>query len=300
MRTANRRHDAGFRKLLSAFPFRMVVFMLLMSAISGQGTVAIVSAKPHAGFMEPQDERPFQAGEKMLYHVDWNPPWYLFFLPAMDAGTVEISISGVLDYQDKKAVKIVFAARSSGALVKLSGFKLDDYYEIFADPENFCAYAVTRRERQGKRKRDIEIVYMKESRRLHIKDYDVSVNPPVLRKDKYVEDVPACVQDYLSALYSLRLKRIETGTVVRSVVGEYENYKNLEASVEKREGVDTPTGRYDTWHINVQALMGGLFRGGGQFKVWITADARKIPVQFEVKASIGKVTGKLMKYTPKS
>jgi len=300
MQTAIRRCDAGFRKLPSASPVRILAFLLLVSAVSALGDGAAVSARPHTDFKVPQDGSPFQAGEKMLYHVDWNPPWYLFFLPAMEAGTAEISISGRIDYQDKKAVKIAFAVRSSGTLVRLSGFKIDDYYEIFSDPENFCAYAVTKRERQGKWKRDIEIVYMKESRRLHFKDLDVSVDPPLAINDQYVEDVPACVQDYFSALYSLRLKGIETGTVVRSVVGEYGTFKDLEARVEKREWVDTPTGRYDTWRINVQALAGGLFRGGGQFKVWMTADVRKIPVQFEVKASIGKVTGKLMNYTPKS
>ena len=257
---------------------------------------AEVSARPYAPLVD-QGEHSFQPGEKMLYHVDWNPPWYLFFLPPMEAGTAELSISGVLDYQSHQAVKIMFAAHSSGTLAKLSGFMIDDYYETFADPQNFCVYAVTKRERQGKRKRDIEIVYLKESRRLHIKDYDVSVSPPLPMKDKYVDEVPACVQDYFSALYSLRMKTIETGTIVQSIVGEYENYKNLEARVEKREWIGTPTGRYDAWRMNVQALAGGLFRGGGQFKVWITADGRKIPVQFEVKASIGKVTGKLTNYS---
>jgi len=233
----------------------------------------------------------------MVYQVEWNPPWYLFFVPAMEAGTVELSISGKFDYQDKKAVKLVFAAQSSGTLAKLFGYKIDDYYETFTDPENFCSYKVIKREREGQRKRDIEIVYMKESRRLHIKDYDVSVNPPLLKKDRFVEDVPACVQDYVSALYSLRQKKLETGAVVHSIVGEYEEYKDLEARMEQRERVDAPAGRYDTYRINVLALTGGLFRGGGQFKVWMTADERRIPVQFEVRAAIGKVTGKLKKYS---
>jgi len=39
--------------------------------------------------------------------------------------------------------------------------------------------------------------------------------------------------------------------------------------------------------------MGGLFKEGGQFRLWVSADQRKVPLQFEVKVSLGKVVGKL-------
>jgi len=278
---------------------RIIAFVLLLGFSALGATSGASIPQDPAIVMAPAD-RPFQPGEKMVFQIKWNPPWYLFFLPSMEAGTADISISGALDYENRKAVKIVFAARSSGTFARLAGFKIDHHYEIFADPEGFCSYAVSKREREKDKKRDIEIIYLKESRRLHIKETDVSVTPAVVKKDKYVEDVPECVQDYLAAIYFLRMKGIEPGSVIRSVVGENETVKDLEAHAEKRERVDTLTGRYDTWRVDIKALKGALFRGGGQFKVWMTANEQKVPVQFEVKTSVGKVTGKLLKYSPNS
>ena len=39
--------------------------------------------------------------------------------------------------------------------------------------------------------------------------------------------------------------------------------------------------------------MGGLFKEGGQFKIWFSADEKKVPVQFEVKVKLGRVFGEL-------
>ena len=45
-----------------------------------------------------------------------------------------------------------------------------------------------------------------------------------------------------------------------------------------------------------QRVISSLFKEGGQFWIWLSADERKIPVQFEVKVKLGKVMGKLKQY----
>jgi hypothetical protein len=52
-------------------------------------------------------------------------------------------------------------------------------------------------------------------------------------------------------------------------------------------------GKSAAWNIRTAALMGGLFKEGGQFRIWLSADQRKVPLQFEAKVSLGKVVGKL-------
>ncbi len=214
----------------------------------------------------------------------------------MEAGSVEINLIPGVYFQDKKVFRITFSARSSGTLSKLTGFKVDDYYEFLTDPETFCTSWVTKKELEGKRKREIEVVYLPETRQLHIRDVDLAVSPPVVKKDTYIESVPPCVQDVFSAVYSLRTREISSDTRIRAMVGDNDRFKELESRVEKREILETPSGRYDTWRLNTISLMGGLFRQGGQFKIWLTADARKVPVQFEAKVSLGKVTGRLIQF----
>ncbi len=244
------------------------------------------------------DSAPFGIGERLVYHVEWNPPWYLFFLPTMDAGEAELNLAGETIYEGKKALKIVFRARSSGTLLKLAGVKVDDHFEFITDPETFCTYAARKILREGKRKRDIDVVYDKEHRRLHIREVDVAVTPPKLKRDEFVKDIPDCVRDLFSALYNARRREFSLGLSHRSVVGDNDRIKEIEARVEEREIVVTPKGKYDAWRLNTIALLGGLFKDGGQFKIWLSADERKLPVQFEAKVSLGKVSGKLRELVP--
>jgi hypothetical protein len=81
-----------------------------------------------------------------------------------------------------------------------------------------------------------------------------------------------------------------------AVIGYDDRIKEVESRVEKQEKVKTPAGEFTAWQIRTTALMGGLFKEGGQFRIWISADEKRLPLQFEVKVRLGKVMGKLKQY----
>jgi hypothetical protein len=269
-----------------------ILALLAMVALRAPALFAQTPASPDGGLM------PFAVGERLVYRVEWNPPWYLFFLPKMEAGELELSIPEEIPYNDRKALKIVFKARSSGALASLGGLKVEDDAEFITDSETLCTYAVAKRIREGKRKRDIKVSYLPAERRLHIYELDVSVNPPKAKRNEYRNDIPECVRDPFSALYMTRRRELRAGDVYRSIVGDNDRVKEIETRIEKKEAVETPAGRFESWRINTVALIGGLFREGGTFRIWITADEKKMPVQFEAKVSLGTVFGKLKSNQP--
>jgi hypothetical protein len=241
---------------------------------------------------------PFSIGEQLVYRIKWDPPWYLFFLPSMEAGEVEVQLLGDAQYKNKKAWKIVFTGRSSGTLMKMSGMKIEDEYIFYAEPEAFCALGASEKIREGKRKRQIEVEYLRETNQLHFLEMDESVVPPKLKKDEMKNDIPSCVKDPFSALYVYRRSDLKPGHEQQFVLGYNNRIKEVKTHVEKQEPVDTPAGKFSAWNISTSSLMGGLFKDGGQFRVWLSADQRKIPVQFEVKVSLGKVLGKLKSKNP--
>jgi hypothetical protein len=248
--------------------------------------------------LSPEDETAtneaaFSIGESLEYKIEWDPPWYFFFLPRMDAGDVSLSIPKEIDDNGRKAVVIEFKAKSSGTLASIAGFKIDDDFKFIADAMTFCSISSYKKEREGKRKRDIEVVYMPETRQLHIYDVDVAVNPPVVKKDAFKDQIPECVRDIFSALYWLREQKFEVGMKYKATLGYNDRVKEVESVIEKKEWIVTPVGRYEAFRLNTVALMGGLFKDGGQFKIWLSADRRKLPLQFEVKVSLGKVVGTL-------
>ncbi len=235
-----------------------------------------------------------ETGERLVFHVEWNPPWYAFLLPPMDVGEATLNLAGETQFGEKKALKITFTARSSGALTRFLGKSIDDSYEFVTDPETFCTYSVSKREREGRRMRDLSITYLPETRQVHIREVDVSTAAPRVLRDRNYDDIPPCVKDLFSALYALRRGDFAVGASRRVMVGDNERVKDAEIKVEKLERVHTPAGDFQAWQINTIAVFGGLFKNGGQFRIWLSNDDRKMPVKFEAKVSVGKVTGSLV------
>ena len=196
-------------------------------------------------------------------------------------------------YKGTKALKIVFSALSSGTLVRLFGLNVQDTYEFVTDAQTLCTRSVSKTIREGKLKRDIEVVYLPDSRQLHKREVDVSAVVPKVIRDKNYDDIPPCVKDLFSALYSLRRQPLTVGSSYRFLVSDDERIKEVEVRMERVEKVETPSGVYRAWRINTVAILGGLFKNGGQFHMWLTADDRKLPVRFEVQVSLGRATGSL-------
>lgn len=246
--------------------------------------------------LEPFQQEPVYSspvGERLTYVVKWDPPWYLFFLPNMEAGELDLQLAGEAEYKGRKAWKIAFKAHSSGMLLKMSGVKIEDAFDFIVEPETFCSLLVSKSIREGKRKRRIDVEYLRDAGRLHIRELDESAIPPKLKKDDIKDNIPFCVHDPLSAVYLLRRAELKPKLEKTFVVGYDDRIKEIRAQVEKRESVQTPAGAFSAWSVRTTALMGGLFKEGGHFRLWLSADQRKLPVQFEVKVSLGKVVGKL-------
>jgi hypothetical protein len=246
-----------------------------------------------SGAVQPNNARPFAIGERLVYLVKWDPPWYLFFLPNMEAGEIDLQLLGETEYKNKKALKISFKAHSSGRLMKLSGMKIEDEFTFLSEPETFCSLHVSQKIREGKRKRQIDVDYLRETKQLHIRIVDESVDPPKIRKDEIKDNVPPCVQDPFSALYTYRMSDLRPQHVQKFIIGNDDKFKEIQARVEKQEILDTPLGKLAAWNVNTTALKEGLFREGGQFRIWFSADERKLPLQFEVKVGLGRVFGRL-------
>ncbi len=235
---------------------------------------------------------PFEVGERLVFHVEWNPPLYLFFLPPMEAGEATLSLAGETQYQNRRAFRITFAAHSSGTLAKLARLTIDNYYEFTTDAETFCTFEVTSRERIGKRMRDIDLVYLPEARKLHLREIDASTPARRVIRDMDYENIPPCVKDLFSALYALRQRKLEAGWSTRVLVGDNQAVQEVEIRVGKKERITTPIGDFTAWPVTTPALIWGLFKQGGQFRMWLSADDRKMPIKWEATVEpYGKVTG---------
>jgi len=240
------------------------------------------------------DRYPIPIGEMLQYSIDWDPPWYLFFLPNFHAGDVKLHLVGKNEFKGKEALKIVFEAHSSGLLSKLYGMDIHDEFISLSEPETFCTLNVSKKIHEGKQKRKIDIEYFQYTRQLHIVEYDIAVNPPKLIKDKIRDNMPSCIHDPFSALYALRRQPLSGKSIIKMIIGQNEFVKEVESQVKKLEDLDSTDGKIKAWELQSATLMGGLFNKGGQFRIWLSADSRQIPLQFAAKVPLGRVFGRLI------
>jgi len=236
---------------------------------------------------------PVPVGERLTYEIEWDPPWWFLLLPRMHAADAELQITGDAEFKGRQAYRIVFKAQSSGILASLSGMTIDDEFLFLSEPDTLCTLSASKKIREGKRKRQIDVEYLRDKGQLHILEIDESVVPAKIIKDTVKEDIPPCVQDPLSALYLLRRIPLHKDAIQTSIIGHDDVVKEVQSKVEKLETVKTSDGKIPAWKVNTVALMGGLFKKGGQFRIWLSADEKQIPLQFEVKVNIGRVFGKI-------
>lgn len=265
--------------------------LLAISALAAVAAFVAAGQEPAGGKADRPGASP--VGERLVYRVQWHPPRYLFFLPKMEAGEVSLELFKDAEYSGRKALKIVLTANSSGVLVSLSGMKIEDEFVFYTEPETFCTMSASEKIREGKRKRQIDVQYFRETRQLHIREVDEGAVPPKIKKDETKGNIPECVHDPLSALYMFRQLPLQNQYTHTFVLANDDKIREVRGVVEKQETIETESGNTAAWKISTAALMGGLFKEGGQFRVWLSADEKKIPVQFEVKVRLGRVLGKL-------
>jgi len=237
-------------------------------------------------------------GEKLVFKIEWDPPWYLFFFPNMHAGNAEVYVEGETEYEGQRVLKIQFSVYSTGMLAKLSGMKIADEFVYLTDPDTLCTLYASKRIREGKRSRQIDVQYLPETGQMHFREVNEALTPPELMKDILKDDIPACVRDPLSSLYDMRRHPIGEDFVFKSIIGDNDVVKEVESRVEKLEALDTAEGKIPAWRLRTKALMGGLFKKGGKFKIWLSADNRQVPLQFEVRVPLGKILGRLESLDP--
>jgi hypothetical protein len=264
----------------------------ILCAIAAITALALARQEPAGGKGSRTAAPP--AAERLVYKIQWDPPWYLFFLPKMEAGEVSVTLTPDSEYNGRKAHKIVMTANSSGALVRLSGMKVEDEFVFYTEPETLCTMSSSEKIREGKRKRQIDVQYFRETRQLHIREVDEAAVPPKIKKDETKNNIPECVHDPLSALYMFRQLSLQNQFAHTFILANDDKIREVRSLVEKQDVIETSSGKTAAWKISTFALMGGLFKEGGQFRIWLSADGKKAPLQFEVKVRLGRVLGKLI------
>lgn len=106
--------------------------------------------------------------------------------------------------------------------------------------------------------------------------------------------------DLFTALNQTRVWKLAPGESREVPVLFDDEFYQLKITAEREETISTPDGpRAAT--LLIPRMIGkpkGMFRRGGEVRVWVSADEKRLPLRFEVKLKVGTAFAVLTEYSP--
>ena len=211
---------------------------------------------------------------KLTYYIEWR------LIHAGDA---------VLDLHNSEGRMKLDSAGLVSAL-----FKVDDTYTVRFEP-SFCAAESQMDSKEGKRHRQTTVTYDRTLNRATWVEHDLLDNNKVLRRAQV--DIPHCVHDVLGGLLTLRASTLEPGQSTLTPMSDGRRSAQVKVDAQEREDVTTPAGTFKTIRYEVNLMNGVVYQRKGRAFVWVSDDAKRIPVQIRLRLAfpIGTVTLQLRK-----
>ena len=244
---------------------------LMVFPVEGQSRRP-ASPPPARGRAVPRAEAaaPFKVGETLTYDVSWSS--------ILVAGTAIVSVKEKKTSFNSTAHYIVAEGRPLPLVARLYSlyYKMDallDSYTLLSQRGSLYA-------EEGNDRRTATTRFDRPARRVFFEDQSDTTT-----KLDYV--APPETQDGLSTLYALRTKTFRAGDHVTIPVADSGSLYNLQLTVGGPERVKVPAGDTTAW-----SLKGFITDTGGQpvwnnIAVWISNDARRLPVKMQADLPVG-------------
>ncbi len=224
---------------------------------------------------------PEGAGESLYYGIEWR---FVY------AGNASVTVVRGQDHTESVAVHL----QSAGLVSRL--FTLNDTYNAQLTGDTFCAHQSELDALEGKRHHLTTANYNYGRGKLVWTERDVLKKNVVKNGET---DLPAaCVSDVIGGLSVLRGMHLEPGQTVQIPTGNGHKAANVRIEVQEREEVTTAKmGKFKTIRCEANIFNGVLYARNAHMSVWLTDDARHLPVQIRVRMPfvIGTITLQLEK-----
>ena len=260
---------------------RGAAFFAALLLLGAGAAAAEETPAPPAFVWRQKPNTVFTVGESIVYAIKYG---------IVPAGTARLDVRAEETIKGRPAFRIECVARSNAAMDAV--FKVRDRNESWMDRESLCSLRFRQDMREGLFKRKVETVYDPVTGRFLYRKW---------RKGKefvYDGPSPTYIQDVLSSLYYIRTCELKVGESVLLDANSGSNNWTLRVNVIARETVEVPAGRFVCLKLEPVLAGDGLFRSKGRLEVWVTEDARRVPVLLRSRVTVGAFDAEMTEYTP--
>jgi len=168
-------------------------------------------------------------------------------------------------------------------------FKIRDQYETYMDRKQMIPWHFKRHIVEGSFDHFSEVRFEHEHRQA------IYIDP---RKKETPYQVPADIQDVISAFYAARARYNHTTLAVgdRISLRNFLDRKtfNLQAELLERETLKIEGKRFNALHFKLLIEEAGLITDGSKIEFWISDDANKLPLRIQSDLVIGSLKADLI------
>jgi hypothetical protein len=214
----------------------------------------------------------FTVGERLKFAVQYG---------GMTAGYATLEIPQVELREGRPCFRIEAHARTIPLFEAI--FTVEDDVVTSVDVDHAFSWHYEKHIHEGGYKADASYIFDQRSHRM--------LEPA---KGKAMDMPPLC-QDILSCFYYFRTQPMQPGSklLIPVTADDWKSYQ-LSVDVLRRETVSTLAGTFDCLVVVPHMAFKGVFQQTGEVTMWVTDDARHLPVLIKSKIFIGSININLM------
>lgn len=184
---------------------------------------------------------------------------------------------------------------SKGFFARLFNVKFRERVESTVEPMTFTMQQTKILDETGKRVRHTETTFDRAKGKMTWTSRDP--NNPSAEPRHAITDFSGQLQDVLSAIYFIRTQPLKVGATFDIFIGDGGRVYTIPVKVVEKKRMKTILGRVNVLRVNPELFGPGRLIDDekGEFSIWITDDARHIPVGGRVKTDYGTFDIKLKK-----
>ena len=239
-----------------------------------------LAARPQAGRQMPNTA--FAVGEKLTFQISYG---------LIKAGTAKMTVPDTQHVAGRPCYHVMTTAKSNAFISAF--FTVRDTVRTYMDLEGLYPHYYEKHLNEGGYHANRSVQYFQDENRVIYTKSRIRKKRTRTKVD--TAQVPPFSQDILSAFYFVRTLPLKVGQAVEvPVYGEGKFYP-LRVMVHKREKIKVPAGRFKCLLIEPVLQSEGIFKQDGRLQIWVTDDARRMPVLMKSKVAIGSIDCKLTK-----
>jgi Protein of unknown function (DUF3108) len=226
---------------------------------------------------------PFARGEQLVYLAEFKRS----LLRGVDVADFKFSAEtdNASDASGEQRIRLTGDVSSKGLFLKLVGFHFHQHVDSVVDANPFTVLRTNKLYEQNNRTWQSEAVFDHQSHKVSWTIHDANqAQAPQTSSVEFSEPI----QDVLTVIYFVRTLPLEIGKTFDIPLSDAGRVFRFSVAVRERKRINTVLGKVNALRVEPTLFgEGGVVRRRGTLSIWITDDARRLPVKAQLKVDMG-------------